>query len=218
MLKGEIGQLVVRVDRIEPTKNIVRGFQAYEHMLERHPELCGRVTFLALLVPSRENLENYRVYEREVRDIITRVNARYGRSDWLPIIAIFGNNRARALVGLQHYDVLLVNPVIDGMNLVVKEGGLLNQRSGVIVLSRTVGVHDTLGDYVLSIAPLDIEATSDALYRALTMPSEERIHRAEQIQKLLFAEDATQWFDSQIEALSKFSRAGWSRGEAAPGI
>jgi trehalose 6-phosphate synthase len=206
--KGEIGQLVVRVDRIEPTKNIVRGFQAYEHMLEKHPELCGRVTFLALLVPSRESLENYRVYEREVRDIITRINARYGRSDWQPVIAIFGNNRERALVGLQNYDVLLVNPVIDGMNLVVKEGGLLNQRSGVIVLSRTVGVHDTLGDHVLSIVPLDIDATAIALYRALTMPPEERIHRAEQIQRLLLAEDATQWFDSQIEILSKPSQTG----------
>jgi trehalose 6-phosphate synthase len=197
----EHGQLVVRVDRIEPTKNIVRGFQAYERMLERHPELCGRVTFLALLVPSRESLENYRLYEREVRDIIARINARYGRSDWQPVIAIFDNNRARALVGLQNYDVLLVNPVIDGMNLVVKEGGLLNQHSGVIVLSRTVGVHDTLGDYVLSITPLDIDATAETIYHALTMPPEERVHRADQIQRLLLGEDATQWFDRQIQEL-----------------
>ncbi len=198
---NEHRQLMVRVDRIEPTKNIVRGFQAYECMLEKHSELRGHVTFLALLVPSRESLETYRVYEREVRDIIARINARYGRPGWQPVVAIFGNNRARALVGLQNYDVLLVNPVIDGMNLVVKEGGLLNRRAGVIVLSRTVGVHDTLGDYVLSIAPLDIDATAEALYHALTMSSEERIHRADQIQRLLYEEDATQWFSRQIDDL-----------------
>lgn len=199
------GQLIVRVDRIEPTKNIIRGFQAYERLLERHSELWGRVTFLALLVPSRESLANYRSYEREVRDIITSINTRYGQADWQPIIAIFDNNRVRALVGLQNYDVLLVNPVIDGMNLVVKEGGLLNQHSGVIVLSRTVGVHDTLGAYVLSITPLDIDATAEALYRALIMPSEERVHRADQIYRLLLEENATRWFDMQIEDLCNHS-------------
>jgi trehalose 6-phosphate synthase len=195
------GQLIVRVDRIEPTKNIVRGFQAYERLLQMHPELRGRVTFLALLVPSREGLANYHLYERNVRDIITRINTQYCQADWQPIVAVFGNNRVRALAGLQDYDVLLVNPVIDGMNLVVKEGGLLNKRSGVIILSRTVGAHDTIGDHVLSITPLDIDATADALYHALTMSYEERVYRADKVRKLLLQEDATRWFEMQIADL-----------------
>lgn len=194
-------QLIVRVDRVEPTKNIIRGFQAYEHLLQRHPDLQGHVTFLALLVPSRDNLERYRSYEHEVRETITRINNRYGKTDWQPIIAFFGNNRARALAGLQEYDVLLVNPVIDGMNLVVKEGALLNKRAGVIILSNTVGAHDTIGEHVLSIAPLDIEATTNALFQALAMSPEERACRTEKVLTLLAQEDAMRSFSMQIETL-----------------
>jgi trehalose 6-phosphate synthase len=192
-------KLIVRIDRVEPTKNIVRGFQAYERMLQSHPELCGEVIFLALLVPSREKLAEYSVYENNVRNIIERINIQYRKENWQPIITAFGNNRVRALISLQYYDVLLVNPLIDGMNLVVKEGGILNKRSGVIILSRTTGVHDTLGDHVLSIAPLDIEAT--ALYRALIMSPEERMSRGDKVRNILSNEDATQWFDKQMRHL-----------------
>ena len=204
------GQLIVRVDRVEPTKNIIRGFQAYAHLLHTHPEVRGQVTLLALLVPSREELEIYGAYEHEVRSIIAHINAQYGQADWQPIVALYGNNRMRALAALQDYDVLLVNPVIDGMNLVVKEGGLLNQRSGVIILSRTVGVHDTLGEHVLSITPLDRDATADALFRALTMSREERALRADRIRNTLLKEDAKHWFALQLEDLSSQSS---SRGD-----
>jgi trehalose 6-phosphate synthase len=202
MILNPTRQLILRVDRVEPTKNIIRGFQAYEHMLQLHPELQGNVIFLALLVPSRENLTEYSSYEGYIRDIIEHINTKYGREDWQPVIAIFGNNRVRALISLQYYDVLLVNPLIDGMNLVVKEGGILNERSGVIVLSRTTGVHDTLGNHVLSITPLDISATADALYRALTMSPEERKRRGDTVREVLMKEDATQWFDKQIRDLT----------------
>jgi trehalose 6-phosphate synthase len=195
-------KLIVRVDRIEPTKNILRGFQAYEQLLQEHPEFQGKVTFLALLIPSRENVASYVHYERMVRACITRINERYGRADWQPIVARFGNNRVRALVSMQYYDVLLVNPVIDGMNLVVKEGGLLNQRSGVIILSRTVGAHDTLGEQVVSIAPLALDETTRALHHALTMSSEERTRRAHKIRAILTEEDAVRWFGRQIKSLT----------------
>jgi trehalose 6-phosphate synthase len=194
-------KLILRVDRVDPTKNIIRGFQAYERLLQTHPELHGHVTFLALLVPSRENITVYRSYKRHVHNIINRINTLYGQAQWQPIVAIFGNNHGRALACLQYYDVLLVNPVIDGMNLVVKEGGILNKRSGVIILSRTAGAYDTIGNYVLGIAPLDIEATADALYYGLTMSSEERTHRAHMLGEALLKEDAICWLDMQIKDL-----------------
>jgi trehalose 6-phosphate synthase len=194
-------KIILRVDRVEPTKNIIRGFQAYENLLQSHPELHECVTFLALLTPSREGLAAYNAYESQVKEMIAHINTRFGQPHWQPIVAVFGNDRARALVCLQYFDVLLVNPVIDGMNLVVKEGGLLNTRSGAIVLSRTAGAYDTLGEHVLSIAPLDIEDTTNALYQALTMSIEERKDRADRTREILLKEDATAWFEMQINAL-----------------
>lgn len=194
-------KIILRVDRVEPTKNIVRGFQAYEDLLQNYPELHEHVIFLALLTPSREGLAAYTAYEHRVREIIARINTRFGQPSWQPVVAIFGNDRARALACLQYFDVLLVNPVIDGMNLVVKEGGLLNARAGAIVLSQTAGAHDTLGAQVLSIAPLDIEDTTNALHRALTMPMRERRERADRTREILLKEDAVAWFEMQINAL-----------------
>lgn len=194
-------KLIVRVDRIEPTKNIVRGFQAYERLLRDHPELHGQVTFLALLVPSRQGVPLYRAYERQMRRVIDRINARYGRPGWQPIVAVVGNNHARALACMHRYDVLLVNPLIDGMNLVVKEGGLLNRRHGVIVLSRTAGAYEQLADSVLGIPPLDIRATAEALFAALEMPVAERTQRARAIRALLEREDAASWLQAQVAML-----------------
>ncbi len=194
-------KLILRVDRVEPTKNIIRGFEAYEQLLKTHPEMHRHVTFVALLIPSREGIPEYYSYEQGVRSIIERINALYGQEDWQPIIVFFGNDRSRALASFQHYDVLLVNPIVDGMNLVVKEGAMLNKRSGAIILSRTAGAHDTLGEHVLSLAPLDLEATTSALYRALTMSQEEREYRAGKIHEILTQENANSVFDAQIEYL-----------------
>jgi trehalose 6-phosphate synthase len=200
------GQLIVRIDRIDPTKNIIRGFQAYDLLLQAHPELRGHVTFLALLVPSRQSVAAYRLYERNVRRIIDRINTSYGQQHWQPIIAIFGHHRARAIACLQYYDALLVNPLIDGMNLVVKEGGIINLRSGVIILSCTAGAHDMIGDHVLSIVPTDVESTAHSLYHALTMKPEERSYRASIIHDILMTEDAAQWLDVQIQNLLQAQR------------
>ncbi|MBF6590359.1 MAG: trehalose-6-phosphate synthase, partial [Ktedonobacterales bacterium] len=200
--RGDEGhRVIVRVDRMEPTKNIVRGFQAFERLLKRHAEWHGRVTFLALLVPSRQGLMEYRTYERHVLRTIERINARFGRADWQPIVYILENNRARALALMRGYDVLLVNPVIDGMNLVVKEGGLINERDGVIVLSRTAGAHEQLGAHVQSIPPMDVEETAEALLRALEMPPRHRAYHARALRALLERESAPHWLEAQLQAL-----------------
>lgn len=194
-------KLIVRVDRVEPTKNIVAGFRAYEQMLQRHKRLQGRVTFLALLVPSREGLAEYRAVMRETQQTIDRINARYGTETWQPILAVFGNDRARALACMRQFDALLVNPLLDGMNLVVKEGALINDRAGVIVLSRTAGAFEQLGPYVLGVPPTDVDAISEALYQALTMPATERRARATGLLNILLRESATTWLDAQLNDL-----------------
>lgn len=208
-------QLIVRVDRVEPTKNIVRGFQAYEQLLRSNKELRGQVVFLALLVPSRQGMAEYRRYERQVRAIIDRINARYGTSDWQPIVAIFGNDRARALACMRRYDVLLVNPVIDGMNLVVKEGALVNRRPGVILLSRTAGAYEQLRDHVVGVPPMDVQATAEALEEALTTPLEQRAVNALALKALLNEENAKLWLDAQIGDLREQARLARRKAQVA---
>ena len=199
-------KLILRVDRLEPTKNIVRGFQAYEKLLAAHPELRGEVTFLALLVPSREGLEEYRNYGLQVERTIDHINQRFGTPDWQPIKAISGNDHARALACMQYYDVLLVNPLADGMNLVAKEGGLMNSRDGVIVLSTKAGAYEQLREGVLGIDPEDLQATEVALYRAITMPQAERVELAGQVQSILLSEgDAGQWLGRQCDDLFHYT-------------
>ena len=194
-------KLILRVDRVEPTKNIVRGFRAYERLLRLHPHLHGKVVFLALLVPSRETMREYREYSRKVREIIARINTMYGTDGWEPVIAVYGNDHARALACMRQYDVLLVNPLIDGMNLVVKEGGLVNERNGVIVLSDKAGAHAQLRDGTLGINARSVVATANALYQALVMPVVRRARMANWVRIHLQQESAGQWLTRQLVTL-----------------
>lgn len=189
---------IVRVDRAEPTKNIVRGFQAFERVLQRRPDLIGKVKFLAFLVPSREGLPIYRRYQRDIRNIIQRINTNYERDGWKPIEAFFENNRARAMEAMRHYDVLLVNAVIDGMNLVAKEGPTVNQQDGVLILSETTGASRQLSEASLTVVPTDVEETTEALIRAMEMPSDERRQRAEWLRESIEHASLEAWLKQQF--------------------
>src|SRR5882762_10344711 len=171
--------LICRVDRTDPSKNIVRGFLAYEKLLSHHPELRGEVQFWAFLQPSRQAVTVYRNYLKRVRQVAARINNQYGNQGWMPIRLEFGENVRKAMAALRNFDVLLVNPVYDGLNLVVKEGALVNRAEGMIVLSENAGAHEELQPHVLSINPFDIDATAQALYEGLVMASEERRKRNE---------------------------------------
>jgi trehalose 6-phosphate synthase len=199
---------IMRVDRLEPTKNILRGFQAYEQMLEEHPELHGKVTFLAFLVPSRQGLPIYRRYSAEVLSAIDDINTRYGTNDWTPITAFCENDRTRALAAMQFYDVLLVNPIIDGMNLVAKEGPVVNQRNGVLVLSRSAGAFQQLAKWSIPTSPIDVTETVRALYRALTLPPEERQVKAAKSRKAVEDNDLNVWLTSQISDINMLLERG----------
>lgn len=199
-LLGE--QTIMRVDRIEPTKNIVQGFQAYAHMLDHHPELHGKVKFLAFLVPSRQSVPRYQKYTDDNLKLIDEINHKYGRNDWEPIHAFVQNDRTRALAAMQFYDVLLVNSLIDGMNLVAKEGPIVNQRNGVLVLSRTSGAFQQLEMASIAISPADTVETAEALYQALTMSPQERRQKADLARQEVEQNDLTVWIVQQVRDIN----------------
>lgn len=205
-LREHLGeQTIIRVDRTEPSKNIIRGFSAYETLLERHPEFIGRVKFLAFLVPSRTHIRQYQRYLDEVDQAVQRINRRFERQGWAPITVFYENNYIQAIAAMRLYDVLMVNSVIDGMNLVSKEGPVVNRRDGVLVLSESAGAHAQLKVGSLSVAPADVEGTARALHQALTMPAEERAARNRAMVEVIGNEDVTHWLRRQLEDMAALS-------------
>ena len=192
---------IVRVDRAEPNKNILRGFRAYEILLQRHPELQGQVRFLAFLVPSRTHIRQYQRYLEEIEQTVKAINASCGTPEWQPIHLFMENNYTQAVAGMRLYDVLLANSVIDGMNLVAKEGPVINARDGVVVLSETEGAYPQLAQGVLPVAPADVEGTMQAMYDALVMPEQDRQQRRALLVDAIEREDITHWFQRQFEDL-----------------
>ncbi len=211
-------QTIVRVDRAEPSKNILRGFRAFDTLLERYPQFQGRVKFIAFFVPTRTHLRQYQRYIEEVTQLIEAINRKYATEDWQPIDFFYENNYLQAIAGMRLYDVLLVNAVIDGMNLVAKEGPTVNNRDGVLILSETVGACEQLGQNCLTVAPADIEGTTQALYTALTMPVDERHRRATALKRSIEKEDVTNWLWHLLEDTANLveQRSGTSTLESAP--
>ena len=196
-------RLILRVDRLELTKNIVRGFQAYELLLRRYPAWRGRVVFLAMLSPSRMDIPEYREYAEQCFAEATRINQELGERDWQPIEVRVKEDYLGALAAYGLYDVLFVNPVFDGMNLVAMEGPLLNRRGGVLVLSRNAGAYFRLGRYAIPVNPFDCTEMADALNTALEMPHDERTRRARGLSRLVLANPPERWVRSQLEDLER---------------
>jgi trehalose 6-phosphate synthase len=164
---------LIRVDRLDPSKNQIIGFQAFGRLLESRPDLRGSVRFLAFLVPSRTDLTVYRDYRDAVYRIIEEVNRRFATEcGFEPIQVFYTNNREQALAAMEHCDVLLANSREDGMNLVVKEWAIASERPGVAVISETAGVASEMGASALLFSPLDIEGTAEAM--GCDMPMAER--------------------------------------------
>lgn len=195
-------KLIVRVDRTDPSKNVLRGFLAFERLLASHPELASRVQFWAFLQPSRQDVAVYREYLRLVKQTAERINARLATPGWVPIRLELGENIHRAVAAYRNYDVLLVNPIYDGMNLVAKEGALLNRRNGVLVLSENAGACHELGEHAMVVNPFDIEAGADALYRALFLPEEARARLSQQLRDSVRASEISGWILHQMEDIS----------------
>ncbi|MBI4300551.1 MAG: trehalose-6-phosphate synthase, partial [Chloroflexi bacterium] len=198
---------IVRVDRAEPSKNVLRGFMAFDLLLERHPELADKLRFLVFLVPSRTHIRQYQRYMEDINRLVERINAKYS-TEGSPIIRVFyENNYPQAIAGMKLYDVLLVNAVIDGMNLVAKEGPIVNGKDGVLVLSESVGAYEQLAEGALAVSPADIDGTAKALYEALTMPAEERKRRAAILREIIEQNDLPAWVCQQMGDLDALTEA-----------
>jgi trehalose 6-phosphate synthase len=199
-LEERIGdrRLIVRSDRMELSKNIVRGFLAFDLLLEDHPELRERVVFAALVNPSRESLPEYLAYRNEVEQAAARVNERWATGDWEPVVLDQRDNYARSLAGFRRSDALLVNPVRDGLNLVALEGPLVNQRDGVLCLSREAGAHDALHHACLTVQPFDVVQTAATLHEALVMDASERARRAGELRAHARANPPAAWLNHQL--------------------
>jgi trehalose 6-phosphate synthase len=194
-------RLVVRVDRTDPSKNIVRGFHAFGLLLERHPELHGRVGMVALLAPSRQDIAVYAEYVRDLEAAVREVNDRFGWDDWQPVELDVADDFPRSVAGYKQFDVLLVNPVFDGLNLVAKEAFLVNEQDGVLVLSENAGVHEELGEWALTVNPIDVSEQAGALHSALTLDPAERRRRADAIREHVRVHDIRGWVDAQLADL-----------------
>ena len=153
---------------------MLRGFTAFDVFLDQHPEFRERVTFIAQLMPSRTDVPEYAEYLERIEAVVAVVNHRHGTPDWMPIHLKLRDDLEEAVAAYKHYDVLLVNAMFDGMNLVAKEGPLVNERAGVSILSENTGAHEELGEFALSVNPFDIQELADSIHAALTMEPAER--------------------------------------------
>jgi trehalose 6-phosphate synthase len=203
LLRSSPGQkTIVRVDRLDPSKNVVRGFEAYRLLLRNHPELREHIYFLALLVPTRSDIPFYRSHQEETHALAAALNSEFGNYHWKPLRLIFEHNRVQALAAMSLYDVLLVNSLADGMNLVAKEGPMLNMHDGVLVLSKRAGAYAELGEAALAIDPEDVEQTAEALYQALRMDPKERRERSSRLRKVIREHDLMAWFAELLDDIN----------------
>ncbi|MEX1009085.1 MAG: trehalose-6-phosphate synthase [Acidimicrobiia bacterium] len=191
-------KLIFRTDRIDPAKNIVRGFIAYDHLLTERPEWRERVVFVAMLTASRENLAEYVTYQKEVEDAVASVNERWGTDSWQPVIVDTRDDFEGSVAGFTRYDVLVVNSLKDGLNLVAKEGPLVNRRDGVLCLSPEAGAYAELHEAAVAVHPFDVEQAANALHLALSMGDDERRARATRLRQLVLAHTPRTWLDALV--------------------
>jgi trehalose 6-phosphate synthase len=198
ILRRRREHLILRVDRADLSKNVLRGFTAFDLFLEQHPDFQEQVTFIAHLIPSRQDVPQYAEYLERIEALVAVVNHRHGTTDWMPIELRLRENLEEAIAAYKHYDLLMVNAMFDGMNLIAKEGPLVNERNGVSLLSENTGAHEELAEFALSVNPFDVQEQADAIHRALTMSAEERAWRAQGLKRIVTARNPGDWVDDQL--------------------
>ena len=201
LLRRRRDHLILRVDRADLSKNVLRGFTAFDTFLQQHPEFRERVTFIAHLQPSRTDVPEYAEYLDRIEALVAVVNHRHGTTDWMPIDLRIYENFPEAVARYKHFDLLVVNSLFDGMNLVAKEAPAVNTRDGVVLLSENTGAHEELGDCTLSVNPFDIQEQADQIHRALTMDPEERALRAQRLREIVRERDPGVWIGEQLADL-----------------
>jgi trehalose 6-phosphate synthase len=198
LLRRRRDHMILRVDRADLSKNVLRGFTAFDVFLTQHPEFREHVTFIAHLQPSRQDVPEYAEYLERIEALVAVVNHRHGTTDWMPIDLRIYENFHEAVARYKHFDLLMVNSIFDGMNLVAKEAPAVNTRDGVIMLSENTGSHEELGDCTLTVNPFDIQEQADTIHRALTMSAEERGLRATRLREIVRERDPGVWISEQL--------------------
>jgi trehalose 6-phosphate synthase len=207
ILRRRRDHLILRVDRADLSKNVLRGFSAFDIFLEQHPEFSERVTFVAHLQPSRQDVPEYVEYLEKIEALVAVVNHRHGTPDWMPIDLRLRDDFDEAVALYKHFDLLLVNAMWDGMNLVSKEGPLINTRDGMMILSENTGAHEELGECALSVNPFDVQEQADAMYEALTATPEVRAKRMRHLRGIIAARTPEDWIEDQLADIDA-KRAG----------
>jgi trehalose 6-phosphate synthase len=204
-LRDALGErkVIGRVDRAELSKNVWRGLLAFRELLRTHPEWRDRVVHVVYNYPSREDLPEYREYTAAVERLAREIDDEFGTDDWAPLVLEIGDDYPGSLAALRLSDVIFVNSVRDGMNLVVLEGIVLSEQDPAVVLTRDAGAADTLGDDAALINPFDVTQSATALHEALTMSDDERIARARRLRKKAVALPPVPWFQAQLDALAR---------------
>lgn len=213
IIKRRRENLILRVDRADLSKNVLRGFTAFDLFLTEHQEFIEKVTFIAHLMPSRTDVPEYAEYLEKIEALVAVVNHRHGTPDWMPIDLRIRDDVEEAVAAYKHYDALIVNPMFDGMNLVAKEGPLINERHGVSILSENTGAHEELGEFALSVNPFDIQEQADCFYRALSMSAQERSRRAEGLNHIIAGRNPGDWIEDQLADIAR-KRSGISAASA----
>jgi trehalose 6-phosphate synthase len=198
------GKLLLRVDRMDLSKNIVRGFHAYDRMLERYPQMREQVTFLARCQPSRGDIPEYARYAEDIQNVAGEINEKHATGSWKPIELSMEDDFPLSVAAYKNYDVLLVNAVRDGMNLIAKEAVIANEKNGVLLLSENAGAHEELGEHALTVNPFDIDEQADALYEALIMPEDERARRAEELEQTIRSYTIEEWVEAQLRDIAAY--------------
>ncbi len=193
--------LIARVDRIELSKNLSRGFLAFDELLNRYPQWRGAVMFGAFCYPSRAHVEAYARYRAEVIELVEAINLKWAAGDWIPIVLETEDDFDRSVAALTRYDVLVVNPIRDGLNLVAKEGPAVNRRHGALVLSSEAGAAAELGECSLLVNPFDVSELADRLHEALSLDASERTDRAVRLRAAAVARTAEHWLDDQLASI-----------------
>lgn len=205
-------KIFLRVDRVEPTKNILRGLKAYKVFLRRYPEWHEKVIFFHFLYPSRQELHEYRNLRREIEEEAHSINREFGTLVWDPVHLEIEDNYLRSVAGLMEFDVLVVNPVMDGMNLVAKEGAVLNRRNGVIILSTRAGAWGELKGAALPVNPLDVMELAEAMRTALKMGERRRKALSRRAREVVESNTSFRWFLQQMRALQRAEREKYRTG------
>lgn len=191
-------KLIYRTDRADLSKNIIRGFQAYDMFLEKYPNWREKVKFVATLMPSRQDIKIYREYTDNIRDMVKEINQKYATPDWEPIKYICRGDYDLVVALLKRYDVLMVNPILDGMNIVAKEGSILNENNGVLILSTGAGCYEELKDGSVCINPYDLRQTAEAIDTALLMDAETKAQLLHEAKAAIQRNDLSKWVSDQL--------------------